>query len=296
MHKFMKAIGFSNCYTKRQMDDVIKLVMAAPDEEEQVQDGLGRKLFQMKKEFARNMGVSIIGEIDKRGFRNVLFSFPYLIGNHTTTEDDIQLQKFAEKDAYAGISEDYNLGVSLIFYLINIAPIIERQNRQQNLEYQKVRLSALSTEGKVLFGVQKDPQLINKDIDGQSNRSTLIQEAKNGDMDAIENLTLEDIDLYTMISRRALTEDVYSIVDTTFMPYGVESDQYSIIGHIDTVERCYNRTTEEIIYVLQIDCNGMDIKVAINQEDLVGEPLAGRRFKGNIWLQGLLELNNLTMY
>ena len=64
-----------------------------------------------------------------------------------------------------------------------------------------------------------------------------VKEAKNGDMDAIESLTLEDIDLYSIISRRAMTEDIYSIVDTSFMPYGVESDQYSIIGHIQGIQK-----------------------------------------------------------
>ena len=45
---------------------------------------------------------------------------------------------------------------------------------------------------------------------------------------AIENLTLEDIDTYSMLSRRIANEDILSIVDSYFMPYGIESDQYSI--------------------------------------------------------------------
>ena len=59
-----------------------------------------------------------------------------------------------------------------------------------------------------------------------------MQRRRDGDEDAIENLTLEDMDTYSMLSRRIAYEDVLSIVDTCFMPYGVESDQYSVIGEI----------------------------------------------------------------
>lgn len=292
MHKFMTAIGFHDCYTKRQLDDIIKTVLSSPDAENVVTDGMNRKIFQVNKQFASRMGVSVVGEIDNRGFRNVLFAFPYLEGNYLTEEDEIQLQKFAEKDAYAGISENYNLGVSLIFYLLNLAPIIERKRLQQNIEYNKVYLSALSTEGKILFGIEKNESQLKKESEGQITRNSLIQEAKNGDMDAIESLTLEDIDLYSIISRRAMTEDIYSIVDTSFMPYGVESDQYSIIGHIQGIQKHRNKVTNELVYVLEVCCNDISITVGINSLNLLGEPEIGRRFKGNIWMQGILKIDD----
>lgn len=292
MHKFMTAIGFHDCYTKRQLDDIIKTVLSSPDAENVVTDGMNRKIFQVNKQFASRMGVSVVGEIDNRGFRNVLFAFPYLEGNYLTEEDEIQLQKFAEKDAYAGISENYNLGVSLIFYLLNLAPIIERKRLQQNIEYNKVYLSALSTEGKILFGIEKNESQLKKESEGQITRNTLIQEAKNGDMDAIESLTLEDIDLYSIISKRAMTEDIYSIVDTSFMPYGVESDQYSIIGHIQGIQKHRNKVTNELVYVLEVCCNDISITVGINSLNLLGEPEIGRRFKGNIWMQGILKIDD----
>jgi hypothetical protein len=48
----------------------------------------------------------------------------------------------------------------------------------------------------------------------------------------METLTIEDIDLYSKISRRAMKEDLYSIIDSCFMPCGIECDQYSVIGEI----------------------------------------------------------------
>ena len=58
----------------------------------------------------------------------------------------------------------------------------------------------------------------------------MIQAAREGDEDAIENLTLEDMDTYSMISKRIMDEDVFSIVTTHFMPCGVECDHYNIMG------------------------------------------------------------------
>ena len=60
----------------------------------------------------------------------------------------------------------------------------------------------------------------------------LLSAARNGDQEAMESLTLDDIDTYSKVSRRLITEDVFTIVETYFMPYGVECDEYSILGEI----------------------------------------------------------------
>ena len=288
MHKFMRAIGFCNCYSKQQFDQVIKDVMSCPDEEYMVTDHKNRKLFQLKKRYSTRMGVSVMGEIDQFGFRNVLYAFPFVEGLIETEEMEIQLQKFAEKDAFAGISEDYNLGVSLIFYVMNVAPTIDRINRKPNEDIHSVVLSALSTDGTILFGVEKDDQQLQEEYQDGLIRRDLFQKAQNGDADAIESITLQDIDLSALIARRAQQEDIYSIVDTTFMPYGVESDQYTIVGYIDNIFKFRNVQTNDLVYILEVVCNDVHLSVSINAKDLFGEPQVGRRFKGNIWMQGLL--------
>ena len=117
-------------------------------------------------------------------------------------------------------------------------------------------------------------------------RNQLIEAARRGDEDAIESLTLEDMDTYTAISRKIQKEDVFSLVDTYFMPYGVECDQYSILGEIQECHKVKNRMTGENVWVMTVECNELNFDVCINEADLFGEPMAGRRFKGVIWLQG----------
>ena len=117
-------------------------------------------------------------------------------------------------------------------------------------------------------------------------RNSLLEAAKNGDEDAMETLTIEDIDMYSQISRRVMKEDIYSIVDSCFMPCGIECDQYSVIGEITRIDVKQNRVTGEEVYDLTLDCNDMVFHVGVAKRDLVGEPRVGRRFKGQIWMQG----------
>ena len=52
------------------------------------------------------------------------------------------------------------------------------------------------------------------------------------------------------------------------------------------------RMIKEMVRVLSVSythllsCNELVFDVCINQKDLLGEPMPGRRFKGTIWLQG----------
>ena len=81
-------------------------------------------------------------------------------------------------------------------------------------------------------------------------------------------------------------EDILSIVDSYFMPYGIESDQYSILGEIVDYRMENNKMTGDKICLLTLDCNDLIYDVCINEKDLLGEPAIGRRFKGVIWMQG----------
>ena len=94
--------------------------------------------------------------------------------------------------------------------------------------------------------------------------------------------------MYSQISRKIRDYDLFTVVDTYFMPFGVECDMYSILGEILSFRLVKNIVTNEEIYQMLLLCNEMQIAICINKEDLLGEPEVGRRFKGNIWLQGTI--------
>jgi hypothetical protein len=70
------------------------------------------------------------------------------------------------------------------------------------------------------------------------------------------------------------------------MPYGIESDHYSVLAEILEVEEVINSITNEKMYFMKVECNDIIFYITINQADLLGEPAVGRRFKGIIWMQG----------
>ena len=213
--------------------------------------------------------------------------YPYFCGTTVSTHEKPDIEKHAEKESYAGICDEVRVGVSLIFYLQNVMDYLTEENNPiYPMQKNGVVLSALSTDGKILLPICKDEKRHEQLEQQRRDRNSLIAAARNGDEDAIENLTLEDIDTYSLLSRRITREDILSIVENYFMPYGIESDQYAILGEIMDCKLLQNEYTSENVYAMELMCNDLPFSVCINQKDLLGEPAVGRRFKGTIWLQG----------
>ncbi|MBR4314523.1 MAG: DUF3881 family protein [Lachnospiraceae bacterium] len=88
---------------------------------------------------------------------------------------------------------------------------------------------------------------------------------------------------------RLKNEDLYSIVETSLVPYGIECDKYQIVAEIISVNRKVNQYTNETMVEMRVDTMGLQFNLMINEKDLDGEPLPGRRFRGVIWLLGEVE-------
>ncbi|QNM04465.1 DUF3881 family protein [Qiania dongpingensis] len=287
MHKYLRAIGFSEYTKKQDIEELLEQTVQCPGETQLVQLDDGGTREQIYAEVGNGIGISVCGEMNDRDILEREYYFPYLRSTCITTQAPCQVQRHAEKESYAGICEEYRLGVSLIFYLQNGMEYVKRrQDKFHSSQISSVMLSALSIYGRILLPVQKTEKQKEKIKVASENRSSLLEAARKGDSEAMDSLALEDIDLYAAISGRVRNEDVYSIVDSCFMPFGVECDQYSILGEILEVEIVTNRWTNEEIYVLMVECNDIMFQVGINKQDLLGEPVVGRRFKGPVWLQG----------
>jgi hypothetical protein len=287
VHSYLRAIGFSNIKKKKDIDTLTKYSINNQDKKEMAEIIEGSLFTEISKEFTKSVGINIRGEYSEDNEFSMNYYYPYFKGKGITTNEDVSVEKHAEKESYAGICDDVKVGVSLIFYLQNVTEYINEKRigalSKQNIS---ITLSALSTKGTILLPISKNDIQIKNTKDASNNRNTLIAAARNGDEDAIESLTLEDIDTYSMISKRILSEDVFTIVDSYFMPYGIECDQYSILGEITDVEVEVNNYTKEELYIMTLNTNALTFDVCINKKDIIGEPEIGRRFKGVIWMQG----------
>lgn len=289
MHKFMRAIGFSQLNERQAQQKLVTDIILNSTHRSYTSNGEETILAEFCEDFATNIGIAVCGEFDSEDKFTYDYFYPYLRGTGITSYEDVSVERHAEKESYAGICDDIKVGVSLIFYLQNIVPYVKAQNMNMlPIRGTSLTLSGLSVSGSILLPISKNENEKRKVEKLSKNRNQLIAAARKGDEEAIENLTLEDMDTYTVISKKILTEDVFTLVDTYFMPYGVECDQYSIMGEITKFYLEKNKLTNEEIYVLKLNCNDLEFDVCINKADLYGEPEVGRRFKGIIWLQGYI--------
>ena len=301
VHRYLRAVGFSKIKKRDELQELINMVVentilnscrsvdntvcgrdiAADDED--------RVYAELYVDFAPNAGVGVRGEFDEDNNFLYEYYFPYLRGSHISSREDITVERHSEKESYAGVCDDIKVGVSLIFYLQNMIPYLRLKGLNMlPVGETTLILSGLSVDGTIMMPIIKNEYEKQRIKKASIERNQLLAQARNGDEDAIESLTLDDMDTYTTISRKIHKEDVFSLVDTYFMPYGVECDLYSILGEIVEFSEGKNKISNEELYFMTVECNELTIEVCINKEDLYGEPAVGRRFKGIIWLQGYI--------
>lgn len=287
MHKFLRAVGFSEYKDRKQIHQLIKDIVLQADERSYISNGENSLFAEFDRNFADDIGIAVCGEFDEEDNYSYEYYYPYLRSRIVSSAEDVSVERHVSKESYAGICEDPKVGVSLIFYLQNMISYLKYKNAGQlPIRGTTLNLSALSCQGTIMMPIQKSEWQKKKIKKDAVIRNRLIQAARGGDEEAIESLTLEDMDTYTSISKKIQKEDVFSLVDTYFMPYGVECDLYSVLGEIEDWKKVKNSFTGEEIYIMSLCCNDLNLQICINSKDLLGEPAMGRRFRGSIWLQG----------
>ncbi len=287
MHQYLKSVGFGNISSKDELYQILEEVEKNFTCHELVYMEEKMDFCEYQKEYGPGIGISVYGDLNIDEYFRKQYYSPFFFGTGITSYADILIEKRMDKEAYAGICEDTKVGISLIFHLQNTLEYLrERQITQDKVKYTSVTLSGLCNTGKILLPIKKDKVQAKKQKEEVKNRMMLMDAAKNGDPEAIESLTLDDIDTYSEVSRRLITEDVFSIVDTYIMPYGIECDRYSILGEIRELNIVKNEYSSEEIYIMKLEVNELTFDICVPIKEITGEPAVGRRFKGNIWLQG----------
>lgn len=291
MHSYLRAIGFSKCKTRKQLENIYATALRNPNRKMITTISIDTSLIQFEKDFGPSFGLSLIGEYGINGELSIEHYYPYIKSSSNMDMERIYIEKQTDKESYAGVCEDSRLGMTLIFYLQNISDYAKSKwFNYSNKNFSRVRFSALSIQGIILLGVKKNNiQKITDSIE-KNYRDNLMYAVRKGDKDAMEYYAHDEMLTYENLARRVKDEDVLSIIDTSIMPCGVECDHYSVIGNILSVREEKNTYTDEIVYNLLIETYDLLINVGINSIDLEGEPLPGRRFRGEIWLQGYVKI------
>lgn len=266
MEEYLRAIGFSNICTKKNIDNLLGEVMTTPSfQNEKIYDN-GERYIEISKVYADGMGITICGYYDNKKFFHLDHYYPFMFNSRMSIKDELYFNKKMDKLAYSCVCDDSRLGVTLTFYLQNVVQymMLSDYRKSQPMLY-TINLSGLCTNGKVLLPVVKNIKKQTKNtVDGLAteNSSSKVLNIKN---------------------------DIYTIVENSFYPCREKHDCYSVIGTIKDIQDKINYVTKEEIYLMLVDCKGVLMKIIINKNDLVGMPTVGARFKGDIWLQGYVE-------
>ena len=321
MHKYLRAVGFSQFQKKSQIDDFFKDNLK---DENLISTYISQDMRlcgQYNIQVCQGAGVSVIGEQEANQLAVMDFYYPYLKGYDYTLIQECTIERHSDKDSYAGIIDDYRMGIALIFQLTNgnVYNSLLKSHKLTDIKIDKIYLSALSISGKIILPIDKkelsenefaDKKKLNEDYNGY------VEEDDDEDEDymdepPITTRLIGDMDDFADgIGGKALSigigiklpkdpagqqemrlknEDLYSIVETSLLPYGIECDKYQIVAEILSVNRKTNKFTGENLVEMRVDTMGLQFNLMINESDLEGEPLPGRRFRGVIWLLGEVE-------
>ncbi len=289
MHKFLRSIGFRKVKSLSDQDKLLHDILVHYDSKKVVEDEAHNFYCEISKKYAPNAGITVVGMYDEEDLFHLDHYFPYFSGRYISTQEEIAVDRRVADASYAVACDDERIGTTVIFYLSNAAEYIDlRQGNSLHELHPSVSFAGLAESGSVLIPIAKEKKAKAEDPKVIEYKNSLYEAAQEGDQEAIENLTMDEVDTFHLLTRRIKSEDIFTIVDTYFMPSGMECELYSVLGDITEVTEEKNSVTGEKIYQIGLHCNDIDLDICINEQDLLGEPAVGRRFKGNIWLQGKL--------
>ena len=241
MHKYFRAIGFSVPFKAHDAYNLIEDVLDKAEDRFYITDPLDEDsmLSELRYDFGFGYGICAIGVFDEDNEFNCEALFPYFISESVSSIEQVSVEERIEGHTFAGVVDDLSVGTTLIFRLINSVEFLKYGAPQmKQIPNTSVCLSGLCINGTVMLPILKTEEEIEDSREKEMERRNLMNMARSGDEDAMKNLTMQDMDMYAVIMDKLQEDDIYTIVDSTFMPTGVECDLYSILGEI---QRCVYR-------------------------------------------------------
>ena len=297
MHKYLRAVGFSEFVRKSQVDDFFKENLKDENLISTYITQDMRLCGQYNLPVCNGAGISVIGEQEKDQLALIDFYYPYLKGYDYTLIQECTIEKHSDKESYAGIIDDYRLGIALIFYLTNgnVYNSLIKKHKISDIKIDKIYLSALSVGGRIILPIDKkeisgnefndkskiNPNFEYDDIDDEDDEEDDYDDSPIttriiGDMDDFsEGIGAKPISIGIGIKlprnpigyqeSRLKNEDLYSIVETSLVPYGIECDKYQIVAEIISVNRKVNQYTDETMVEMRVDTMGLQFNLMINE-------------------------------
>lgn len=296
MHTFYESVGLSRIRSARSSERLIRETIMNFDKRNIFRNEQNIVHAEFSRYYAPDLGVTVCGEFDESGSFHPEYAFPFYRSKTVSMKQVVEYEKHGANDSLGAICDDPRIGTSIIFYLSNLGEYMAGKEKgiQESLAY-PICFSALAKSGTIVLPIYKTAMEEEAELKAREEYLKLVAGAREGDEEAIEALTADDMNNYNILSKRVQKEDILSIVDTYFQPYGIECDIYNICGNVISCEKVQNTYTNENVWKMQIEACDVFFDLCINENRLEGVPMEGARFRGVIWLQGVVQFENAEM-
>ncbi len=295
MNNYLRAAGYSEYNTEGIIYRFIRNSVTKTEYlTAQLELGDGTTLHEYRMPANAYIGICAAVLKSSGEFAEIQYYYPYFNSPELSTTANCTIESHTMSELYSGSIDDYSIGLSLIFFLNNPINYRLRKLYDNASEFQGTALSAFANEATVLLPVvpQGDPldPLAGMDASSMFDADDPILVADDDETGISDDYIESDLNMYDQISERIESEDLYSLVEQSFIPCGVECDQYSVIGEIvDYIEQTNELTGEQLV-LIKLSCNNVEFWLCMRKNDILGELQKGRRLKCRIWLTGTVNV------
>lgn len=287
---FLRAIGFSNIENGKNLEKLLNEVIEKCDKHSVISLDEKTVLADYIKIFGEGFGIVVKGNLTEEDKLIVENWDVYTENSEKISIINAEAHKI---DNYEVIieCEDRANGNNIIFSLQNTAEFMELEKSEIFID--NVSISAFSNSGKIILPIYKDNDDLIIEQQEEEDFQQLLALSREGNDDALKTLELQKSQCYDSLIERLDSEDLFSVVESCFIPTDINTCEYRIIGNIIETQKLYNNSTGEEIAFLTLDVLGTKLNLYINSEDLEGFSQPNMRFYGTCCLLGNISfLNN----
>lgn len=304
---FYKSLGMTDVVTdKRKMNKILRLASFEPDflYEREI-DKKGRIYFDRYKYLGSGFGVSVQGyrhlRKNKEGQKvekHVVLDWGiFAEGHQDSVVTNVFMDTDGDQDAYCFV-EDAVSGNALEFRVNNQLEMLDKYLAQPHQdavdEFEsnigKINAAMLLIFGTILLPVVKSEEGLVHRAQQEAIQRDLTSRARQGDIEAEENLfeiaKKRELDL----RERLAHEDLLSVFEGYFLNLIEQSGIFSILADIHDVEEITNEASEKKLYRMTISVTNIKMTLYVNVDDVVGMPMEGMRIMGMGMMQGTILL------
>ena len=156
MREYLKAIGFSDLNSRKKIDELINEIKKNPSRKNWFQIDEEEAIFIYEKDFAEAVGIAVIEVMDRDGYRVTDHFYPYVRGANYLYHEDLEFEHYTDKEGYAGICDENNIGIPLIFHVNNPVDYLKIVYGKFHDKINSITLSGMSKKGMIILPVEKD--------------------------------------------------------------------------------------------------------------------------------------------